>query len=42
MKSSKEIEMKLDLKIDGSEWNGSAQEPYSYPVYLLSYLPITI
>jgi len=27
MESSKEIEMKLDLKIDGSEWNGSAQEP---------------
>jgi len=27
LKSTKVIEMKLGLYIDGSEWKGSAQEP---------------
>ena len=31
--------MKLDLYIDGNEWNGSVQERKSYSVYLLSFFP---
>ena len=34
--------MELGLLIDGSEGKLSAQEPQSYPVYLQSYLPLTI
>ena len=40
LESTKEIEMKLGLQIDDSDMKGSAQEPYSYPVYLQSYLPL--
>ena len=34
--------MKLGLYIDDSERKCRKQEPYSYPVHLLSYLHITI
>ena len=42
VESTKVIDIKLTLLIDGSERKGGAQEPYSYCVYLLSYLPLTI
>jgi len=34
--------MKLGIYIDDSQRRGSAQEPYTYPEYVLSYLPLTI
>jgi len=42
LKSTKGIEMKLGLYIDGSERKDRTQELYFYPVYLLSYLPLTL
>jgi len=40
--STNVIDIKLGFYIDSSERKGSAQEPYSYSVYLQSYLPLTI
>jgi len=34
--------MKLGVQIDDNEGKSRTQEPWSYPVYLQSYLPITI
>ena len=42
LESTKGIEKKLVLQIDGSERKGRAQESQSYPVYLQCYLPLTI
>ena len=41
VESTKVIDINLNLLIDGSERKGSAQEPYSYCAYLLSYLPLS-
>ena len=42
LESTKGIEMELGIYIDGIMRKDNVQEPYSFSVYLLSNLPLTI